>query len=91
MFVNVNWNAFQAKFGKASEDEFELLSTLIFCRMYNRPFGIAAYRNHPGLETMSIEVAGKRIGLQAKFYLGKFSNHTPKIKQAVSQALLFWT
>lgn len=87
MFVNVNWNAFQAKFGEASEEEFELLCTLIFCRMYNRPFGIAAYRNHPGLETMSIEVAGKHIGIQAKFYLGKFSQHTTKIKKAVSQAL----
>lgn len=87
MFVNVNWNTFQGKFGAASEDEFQRLCTLIFCRMYNRPFGIAAYRNHPGLETMSIEVDGKHLGVQAKLYLGKFSNYTSKIKKAVSQAV----
>lgn len=87
MFVNVNWNAFKDKFGAASEDEFQHLCTLIFCRMYNRPFGIAAYRNHPGLETMSIEVDGKHIGVQAKFYLGKFSSHTKEIKPAVLQAI----
>ena len=86
MLVNVNWNAFKAKFGEASEAEFQLLCTLVFCRMYNRPFGIEAYRNHPGLESTTIEVNGKNVGFQAKFFLDKFSSHKSKILQAVLQA-----
>lgn len=86
MLVNVNWNAFAAKFGEASEAEFQLLCTLVFCRMYNRPFGIEAYRNHPGLESTTIEVNGKNVGFQAKFFLDKFSSHKSKILQAVLQA-----
>lgn len=86
MLVNVNWNTFKAKFGEASEAEFQLLCTLVFCRMYNRPFGIEAYRNHPGLESTTIEVNGKNVGFQAKFFLDKFSSHKSKILQAVLQA-----
>nr|MBO6294566.1 hypothetical protein [Schwartzia sp. (in: firmicutes)] len=63
--------------------------TLVFCRMYNRPFGIEAYRNHPGLESTTIEVNGKNVGFQAKFFLDKFSSRKSTIQEAVLQAKKF--
>ena len=86
MFVEVNWNSFQAKFGKASEDAFDLLSYLIFCRLHKREFGISGYRNHPGTEKKTISVGNDFVGYQAKFFLDKFLNRKKEIKTSIIEA-----
>ncbi len=86
MLCSVNWNTFKAKFGEASEEVFEYLSYLVFCRKYGLKFGIAGYRNHPGLEKKSIKVGDEHIGFQAKFFLEKFADKKDDIKKAILDA-----
>jgi len=83
--ISVNWHKFQAKVGDSAPAEFERLCYLIFCRKYNRPYGIFRYRDHPALETSPIEVDGELVGFQSKFFLDKFSNHKSDIIEAVEK------
>ena len=86
MLCPVDWNAFKAKFKGASEEVFEYLAYLVFCRKYGLQFGIAGYRNHPGIEKKSIKVGDEYIGFQAKFFLEKFANKKDEIKEAIHDA-----
>ena len=83
MLCPVDWNAFKAKFKGASEEVFEYLAYLVFCRKYGLKFGIAGYRNHPGLEKKSIKVGDEHIGFQAKFFLEKFADKKDDIKKSI--------
>ncbi len=38
--ISVNWHKFQAKVGDSAPAEFERLCYLIFCRIYNKQYGI---------------------------------------------------
>ena len=86
MFCPVDWNAFKSKFKDASEIVFEYLSYLVFCRRFGLQFGIAGYRNHPGIEKKSIKVGNECIGFQAKFFLEKFAEKKRDIKKAILDA-----
>lgn len=86
MLYPVDWNAFKAKFKGASEEVFEYLAYLVFCRKYGLQFGIAGYRNHPGIEKKSIKIGEEYIGFQAKFFLEKFANKKGEIKEAILDA-----
>lgn len=83
--ITVNWCKFQAKVGDSAPVEFERLCYFIFCRKYNRPYGIFRYRNHPALETSPIEVDGELIGFQAKYFVDKFSSHKSDILEAIQK------
>lgn len=85
--ITVNWCKFQAKVGDSAPVEFERLCYFIFCRKYNRPYGIFRYRNHPALETSPIEVDGELIGFQAKYFVDKFSNHKSDILEAIQKVV----
>ena len=89
--ISVNWYMFQAKFSDSAPAEFERLCYFIFCRRYNRPYGILRYRNHPALETSPIEVNGELVGFQSKFFLDKFSNHKSDIIEAVEKVAKHYT
>ena len=86
MLCPVDWNAFKAKFKGSSEEVFEYLSYLVFCRKFGLKFGISGYRNHPGIEKKSIKVGDEYIGFQAKFFLEKFANKKGDIKKAILDA-----
>lgn len=88
--ISVNWHKFQAKVGDAASIEFERLCYLIFCRIYNQPYGIFRYRNHPALETSPIEVDGELVGFQAKFFLDKFSSHKSDIIVAIERVATYY-
>ena len=86
MHCPVDWYVFKSKFKGASQDVFEYLSYLVFCRKFGLQFGIAGYRNHPGIEKKSIKVGNDYIGFQAKFFLEKFADKKGDIKEAVLKA-----
>ena len=83
--ITVNWYKFQAMVGDSAPVEFERLCYFIFCRRYNRPYGIFRYRNHPALETSPIEVDGELVGFQAKYFVDKFSSHKSDILEAIQK------
>ena len=63
----LNWNSFEYKFNGSQGDAFERLAYALFCSMFNKPNGISALKNHPGLETNPIQVGNKYFGFQAKY------------------------
>ena len=88
--ISVNWHKFQAKVGDSAPAEFERLCYLIFCRIYNKQYGIFRYRNHPALETSPIEVDGELVGFQSKFFLDKFSSYKTDIIEAVEKVAAYY-
>jgi len=73
--IKPNWDIFKAKFSENPEDNFEWFSYLLFCKEFNKPYGIFRYKNQSGIETNPIEVKEQVIGWQAKFYNGTLSGH----------------
>ena len=73
--IKPNWNIFKAKFSENPESNFEWFCYILFCKEFNRPFGIHRYKNQSAIETDPIEVDGEFIGWQAKFYETTLSEH----------------
>ncbi|RPJ79756.1 MAG: ATP-binding protein [Alphaproteobacteria bacterium] len=70
-----NWDIFKAKFSENPENNFEWFCYILFCKEFNRPFGIHRYKNQSAIETDPIEVNGELVGWQAKFYETTLSKH----------------
>jgi len=66
--IKPNWGVFKAKFNENPQFNFEWLCYLLFCKEFNKPYGIFRYKNQSAIETNPIEVNGSEIGFQAKFY-----------------------
>ncbi len=73
--IKPNWQIFRAKFSENPQINFEWFCYLLFCREFNKPFGIFRYKNQSAIETDPIEINGQFIGWQAKFYDSTLSNH----------------
>lgn len=63
-----NWNIFKTKFNDNLTYCFEYFCYLLFCIEFDKPQGIFRYKNQAGIEWDPIEVAGKTIVAQCKFY-----------------------
>jgi hypothetical protein len=96
----INWGNFIAKFNGKEQKSFEWLCYLLFCYEFKRTTGISRYLNQAGIETDPIEVNGKWIGWQAKFYTTALSNHkddfitsieTSKAKHSGINKIIFYT
>lgn len=74
MIVKPNWDIFRVKFKDSETTNFEYFCYLLFCIEFNRPYGIFRYKNQAGIESDPIEVDGKVVGFQSKFYDVKLSN-----------------
>ena len=74
MIVKPNWNIFRTKFNGSETSNFEYFCYLLFCIEFNKPYGIFRYKNQAGIESNTIEVDGKTIGFQSKFYDVKLSD-----------------
>lgn len=66
--MGLNWNQFKAKFNGKEQSEFELLSYILFCYEHGNKIGLFRFKNQTGIETEPINIDGKYIGFQAKFY-----------------------
>ncbi len=98
--IEINWNIFKAKFNGKEQGSFEWLCYLLFCIEFQKPCGISRYRNQAGIETNPIEINGKNIGWQAKFFYTRLSEHkndfinsinTTKTKYPEVNKIIFYT
>ncbi len=84
--IDINWSLFRTKFNGREQKSFQNLCYLLFCREFDRPFGIQEYLNQTGIETEPIEVNGEWIGFQAKFYDAKISEKVDDITSSIKKA-----
>lgn len=82
----INWDHFNSNFSGRQQAAFETLCYQLFCKQYDRPLGIDQYENHAGIETDPVEVDGKHIGWQAKYYDTRLSEHKDELKAAITTA-----
>jgi len=66
--IKPNWDIFKAKFSENPQNNFEWFCYLLFCKEFNKEFGVFRYINQAALETEPIKVEEEVIGWQAKFY-----------------------
>jgi hypothetical protein len=64
----LNWNLFDSKFIGRQQSAFERLAYGLFCSSFDKPQGIFSYKNQIGIETEPIEINGRYIGFQAKYF-----------------------
>ena len=79
MIIKPNWDKFKAKFDDNPEYYFEYFCYLLFCLEFDKPQGIFRYTNQSGIEWNPIEVNGKVIVAQSKFYNVKLGTKKNKI------------
>ena len=84
--IKPNWQIFRAKFSENPQNNFEWFCYLLFCREFNKPFGIFRYKNQSAIETDPIEINGQFIGWQAKFYDSTLSNHKDDLIDTIERA-----
>ena len=68
MIIKPDWDVFKAKFNHNPQDAFEWFCYLLFCREHNLDKGWFGFKNQSGIEKQPLELNGKVIGFQAKFY-----------------------
>ena len=79
MIIKPNWEQFKSKFNDSPTYYFEYFCYLLFCLEYNKPQGVFRYKNQSGIEWNPIEVDGKIIVAQCKFYDTLISSHKNEI------------
>ena len=79
MIIKPNWEQFKSKFNDSPTYYFEYFCYLLFCIEHNKPRGIFRYKNQSGIEWNPIEVDGKTIVAQCKFYDTLISSHKNEI------------
>ena len=84
--VKPNWNNFKAKFDDNPQKNFEWFCYLLFCKEYNKEFGIFRYKNQSAIENEPIEMEKEVIGWQAKFYDTTLSNHKGDLLSTLNKA-----
>lgn len=81
----INWGIFKAKFNQREQSSFEWLCSLLFCKQFNKKYGIFKYKNQVGVETNPIEVDGEYIAFQAKYYEVRLSERKDEIKETIEK------
>ncbi|MDE0518186.1 MAG: P-loop NTPase fold protein, partial [Bdellovibrionales bacterium] len=80
-----NWDIFKTKFSENKQSNFEWFCYLLFCKEFNQFKGIKRYTNQTGIETNPIDVEGKNIGFQAKFFETRLSEHKTEFKTSIDK------
>ncbi len=86
--IKPNWDKFKEKFNDNPTYYFEYFCYLLFCLEYNKPQGIFRYKNQSGIEWNPIEVDGKTIVAQCKFYdstLGDYKKDILKMLDTIQK------
>lgn len=73
--IKPNWDVFKAKFSDNPQNNFEWLCYLLFCKQFDKEYGIFRYKNQSAIETNPIKSDDDIIAWQAKFYETSLSNH----------------
>lgn len=84
--IKSNWDIFKAKFSGNTQSTFEWFCYLLFCKEFNRPYGISRYKNQSALETNPIEINEEVIGWQSKFYDTALSEHKEELLSTLEKA-----
>lgn len=77
--IKPNWDKFKEKFNDNPTWYFEYFCYLLFCIEYNKPQGVFRYKNQTGTEWDPIEIDGKTIVAQCKFYDTTLGSNKDKI------------
>jgi hypothetical protein len=48
--IKANWDIFRKKFSENPQGNFEWLCYLLFCKEFNKPFGIFRFKNQSAIE-----------------------------------------
>ena len=98
--IRPNWEIFKAKFSENPQNNFEWFCYLLFCREFDKPFGIFRFKNQSAIETNPIKKDNEVIGWQAKFYNTPLSSHKDDLINTIEKSrrdypnitkLLFYT
>jgi|WetSurMetagenome_2_1015567.scaffolds.fasta_scaffold00416_9 hypothetical protein len=84
--IKADWYQFRAKFSENPQANFEWFCYLLFCREYNKRFGIFRFKNQAGIETNPITQDGELIGWQAKHYETTLSDHKDDLLKALTKS-----
>jgi len=84
--IKPNWDIFKSKFSDNPQDNFEWMCYLLFCKEFDKPFGIFRYKNQAAVETNPIAVGVDVIGWQAKFYDTTLNSNSSKLIKAMKDA-----
>ena len=79
MIIKPNWEQFKSKFNDSPTYYFEYFCYLLFCIEYNKLQGVFRYKNQSGIEWNPIEVDGRIIVAQCKFYDTSLGSHKDEI------------
>lgn len=79
MIIKPNWEQFKSKFNDSPTYYFEYFCYLLFCLEYDKSQGVFRYKNQSGIEWNPIEVDGRIIVAQCKFYDTLLSSHKDEI------------
>ncbi|MGV8026641.1 MAG: AVAST type 4 anti-phage nuclease Avs4 [Anaerolineaceae bacterium] len=83
--IKPNWDIFKAKFNENPQGNLEWFCYLLFCKQYNRTFGLFRYKNQSAIETDPIYIEDCVIGWQAKFYETTLSSNKDKILSTIQK------
>jgi len=84
--IKPNWDVFKAKFSENPQENFEWFCYILFCKEFNKHFGVSRYKNQSSIETDPVEKDGEIVGWQAKFYDTPLSKHSKKLINTVQKA-----
>ena len=84
--IKPNWDIFRAKFSENPQSNFEWFCYLLFCKEFDKPFGIFRFKNQAAIETNPIEKGEEVIGWQAKFYDTSLSIHKNDLVNTIEKA-----
>ena len=84
--INPDWKIFETKFSENPQKNFEWFCYLLFCKEFDKAYGIPRIYNQPGIETFPIQQGGEVIGWQAKYYSGKITDHKDDIIDSVEKS-----
>ena len=88
--IKANWDIFKAKFSENPQYNFEWFCYLLFCKEYNKNYGIFRYKNQASIETDPIIINTDIIGWQAKFYEVTLSNKKDEILSTIENAKKYY-
>lgn len=98
--IRPNWEIFKAKFNENPQSNFEWFCYLLFCKEFEKLFGIPRFKNQSAIETNPINNNNEVIGWQAKFYDTPLSSHKNDLVSTIEKSkrdypnitkLLFYT
>lgn len=81
-----NWDIFKSKFNDNPQSNFEWMCYMLFCKEFDRTYGIFRYKNQSAIETEPIQIGNDFIGWQAKFYNTTLASNANELINTIVKA-----